>query len=293
MEPNSSTRPRQILQRFPAANTRDGEGVSIRRSIAQLGAATLDPFLMLDEFHHQASDGPVAGFPPHPHRGFETVTYMLEGSMFHEDNMGNAGEIEAGGVQWMTAGRGVIHAETPSLSSQGRLHGFQLWVNLPASKKMCAPQYREFDASALPTHSLDDIGSKAVVIAGQLTLSQNGAAVTLTGPIEQTDTHTDYADLRIAAHSRLQLNIPSSKRVLLYVYDGSVSVDNTPVEQHCLAILSDGDLLQLETEQQTSIILLAATPLNEAVVQWGPFVMNSRDEIEQAIRDFREGRLTD
>ncbi len=221
----------RVIRSAPAS---DGAGVRLRRSLGQSQGARLDPFLMLDEFSSENPDDYVAGFPDHPHRGFETVTYILDGHMLHQDHLGNRGDLKSGGVQWMTAGRGIIHSEMPQ-QDRGRMRGFQLWINLPAREKMKPAGYRDLQASDIPEVSLPG-GGLVRVIAGQL-----GETV---GPIAG-------------------------------------------------ALLStDGDLEAVAGKEGARFLLLAGKPLNEPVVQYGPFVMTTREEIEQAIRDYQNGTLT-
>jgi redox-sensitive bicupin YhaK (pirin superfamily) len=266
----------------------DGDGVRINRSAAPQGFAIYDPFLLLDEIASDDSADYIGGFPEHPHRGFETVTYMLEGSMKHRDHMGNEGHIISGGVQWMTAGRGVLHSEMP-MQEAGRLHGFQLWANLPASEKMCEPNYREFQPSEIPEVKFEK--SKAKIIAGTFPLNNKNT----TGPVKDVVTKPDYFDIHLTAGEDLLLPIGYEKRALIYVYQGKVAIDEgekiTLVQLQQLGILEEGDLVHIKTDENSRFLLLAGKPIGEPVVNWGPFVMNTREEIEQAIQDYRNGNL--
>lgn len=266
----------------------DGDGVRLRRSLGQGPAARLDPFLMLDEFQADDSSGRIGGFPPHPHRGFETVTYMLAGSMHHRDSLGNSGTIGPGGVQWMTAAGGIVHSEMPELRD-GRMRGFQLWINLPAVDKMKAPRYQDIQAERVPEYPFD--GGRARVIAGEVELEGS----TLVGPVSGVATAPTYLDLTLEPGRELTLPVEASRNAMVYVYDGAVSAGDdgfSPVSAGQAGLLSRGDEVRLRAgEEGAGLLLLAATPVKESVVQHGPFVMNTRDEIEQAIRDYQEGRF--
>ncbi len=266
----------------------DGDGVRLRRSLGQGPSARLDPFLMLDEFQADDSSGRIGGFPPHPHRGFETVTYMLEGSMQHRDSLGNSGTIGPGGVQWMTAAGGIVHSEMPELRD-GHMRGFQLWINLPAADKMKAPRYQDIQAERVPEYPFE--GGRVRVIAGEIELEGN----TLVGPVSGVATAPTYLDLNLAPGSELTLPIETDRNAMLYVYDGEVSAGDdgfSPVSAGHAGLLSRGDEVRLHAGQEgAGLLLLAATPVKESVAQHGPFVMNTREEIEQAIRDYQEGRF--
>ncbi|MFO7786720.1 MAG: pirin family protein [Halospina sp.] len=266
----------------------DGDGVQLRRSLGQGPFARLDPFLMLDEFQADDSGGRIGGFPPHPHRGFETVTYMLAGSMHHRDSLGNSGLIGPGGVQWMTAAGGIVHSEMPELRD-GRMRGFQLWINLPTADKMKVPRYQDIQAERVPEYPFD--GGRIRVIAGEVALEGN----TLLGPVSGVATAPTYLDLTLEPGRELTLPIEASRNAMLYVYDGEVSAGEdgfSPVPATHAGLLSGGDEVRLRAgEEGVGLLLLAAKPVRESVVQHGPFVMNTRDEIEQAIRDYQEGRF--
>ena len=276
---------REILSITTGRPTSDGAGVSLTRVFGGAAPERFDPFLMLDEFGSNDPDEYIAGFPPHPHRGFETITYMLEGRMRHEDHMGNAGRLESGGVQWMTAARGVIHSEMPE-QEEGLMHGFQLWLNLPAHAKLGEPGYRDFAPAEIPQLRLEN-GVRAKVIAG--TLKAEG--IEQQGVVQRPDTEPQLFDLHLPAGSTFSPQIPDGHLLLLYVYEGALQVGDQPVGKGQLVRLSEQGELQLHSETGARLMLLAGRPLREPIVQYGPFVMNSREEIEQALRDFRDGTL--
>jgi quercetin 2,3-dioxygenase len=271
--------------------TSDGAGVKLRRSLGQGQGSRLDPFLMLDEF---SSDNPgdyIAGFPSHPHRGFETVTYMLDGHMRHEDHLGNVGELKSGSVQWMTAGRGIVHSEMPQ-QDEGRMRGFQLWINLPAKEKMKPAHYRDIPAQEIPIAVLPG-GGHAKVIAGALGL--NGDPVR--GPVQGLSTDPLYIDVELPAGARFAQAIDDDHNVFVYVYEGSVKIGPAeaprPLKAQCAGFLSPGERVEIEADASGArFLLLAGRPLREPVVQYGPFVMNTVEEIEQAIVDFQSGKFT-
>ena len=274
---------REILSITTGRATSDGAGVSLTRLFGGAGIERFDPFLMLDEFGSDNPDEYIAGFPPHPHRGFETITYMLEGRMRHEDHLGNVGLLESGGVQWMTAGRGVIHSEMPQ-QEQGVMRGFQFWLNLPSRRKLDPPAYRDFTPDEVRHCTLPG-GSEAVVIAGCL----EAAGVSQVGAVERADTEPLIVDFKLTPGSQLAPKIPEGHRLLLYVFEGEVLVNDQPVGTHQLARLGDQGALRLASPTGGRVLLLAGKPLGEPIVQYGPFVMNTREEIEQALRDFRDG----
>ncbi len=283
---------RTLLRAIPSVPTSDGAGVKLRRGLGQSPLARHDPFLMLDHFSTDNADDYVAGFPSHPHRGFETVTYMIEGHMRHEDHLGHVGDLRSGGVQWMTAGRGVIHSEMPQQEA-GRMRGFQLWINLPATEKMKPAAYRDIPAAEIPLVALPG-GGVAKVVAGTLDVAGHATA----GPIQGLATAPLYVDLELPAGASVTVPVKAGHNAFLYVFEGSVEVgpaDATrTVATHHAGMLSDGDEVTLTGGPAAGrLLLLAGRPLREPVVQWGPFVMNTREEIEQAIRDYQSGRLTD
>jgi quercetin 2,3-dioxygenase len=274
--------------------TSDGAGVKLRRSLGSQRGLHVDPFLMLDEFYSDDPNDYIAGFPPHPHRGFETVTYMLDGHMRHEDHLGNRGDLGPGDVQWMTAARGIIHSEMPQ-QSEGRMRGFQLWLNLPAREKMKPAAYQDIPASRIPVVSLPKGGS-VKVIAGQVELSGGATAGPVNAGAAPHTTDPLYLDVRLPAGSDFKLPLGAGRNAFLYVYEGSAEVGEgsaaRAVPRRAAGVLSDGDALELRAGPQgAQFLLLAAKPLREPVVQYGPFVMNTREEIEQAVADYRDGRL--
>ena len=273
-------RVRPIAYRQRGLATSDGAGVRLTRVIGTSQLPALDPFLMLDEFGSDTPGDYIAGFPSHPHRGFETVTYMLDGRMRHRDNHGNEGLMTPGSVQWMTAGRGIVHSEMPEQEA-GLMRGFQLWVNLPARDKMCAPQYQEFGPERIPQVELAD-GVSAKLIAGRIG--------EVSGPVSQPATDPTYFDLTIA-HGRVFAHaLPSAHNVFAYVYEGDVAVDGASVGRGELIVFGAGDAVRIEGRAASSrLILVAGRPIGEPVARHGPFVMNTQDEIMQAVRDFQAG----
>ncbi|MEC5206461.1 redox-sensitive bicupin YhaK (pirin superfamily) [Vogesella perlucida] len=275
---------RRIERLVRGVDTADGAGVKLKRVLTQDLQRRLDPFLMLDEFRSDNPGDYIAGFPPHPHRGFETVTYMLAGRMRHRDSAGNEGLLGPGGVQWMTAGRGVIHSEMPE-QEEGLMHGFQLWINLPAARKMIPAAYQDIPAANIPLLQLAD-GITVKVIAGEYA-GQSGS-------IQQPDTEPLYLDVHLPAGQSLDVAIPAGHNAFLYLYQGSLLA---PVTQQVLAaghmaILSAaGDGVTLRSEEGARVLVLAGKPLQESIAQYGPFVMNTRAELEQAFDDYQQGRL--
>ena len=266
----------------------DGAGVKLRRSLGSRPNLRFDPFLMLDEFFSDDPDDYLAGFPSHPHRGFETVTYMLDGRMRHEDTFGHRGDLGPGDVQWMTAARGIIHSEMPQQTA-GRMRGFQLWINLPAREKMKPAAYRDIPAREIPTVALDG-GGELRVIAGTF----NQSNVTTAGPIAGLSTEPLYYDLRLPATGSAVIPIPRGHNAFLYVYDGDAVVgeDARPLPFRAAGLLTPGDDVRIEAGPRgVQLLLLAGKPIGEPVVQYGPFVMNTVQEIECAIVDYQSGRL--
>ena len=279
---------RSVIAQHIGQPASDGAGVRLNRVIGGAGIERFDPFLMLDEFGSNDPDDYIAGFPPHPHRGFETITYMLEGRMRHEDHMGNVGLLQSGGVQWMTAARGVIHSEMPE-QEQGTMRGFQIWLNLPGKDKLGEPGYRDFDAAEIPRLRTAN-GVEAKVIAGRF----DDREQQLDGIVQRPHSEPQLFDLAIPAGAELNLRLADGLRPMLYVYEGTLLVSgDEPVEviQGRLARLSEQGELRLSSSQGARVLLLAGRPLGEPIVQYGPFVMNSREEIEQALRDYRDGVL--
>ncbi|MBU6958394.1 pirin family protein [Pseudomonas sp. CVAP len=279
---------RKVLSLHTGQPASDGAGVKLTRVFGGAGVERFDPFLMLDEFGSENPDDYIAGFPPHPHRGFETVTYMLEGRMRHEDHLGNVGLLEGGGVQWMTAAKGIIHSEMPE-QEEGVMRGFQLWLNLPGKHKLDPASYRDIQPADIPRLKTAQ-GVEVVVIAG---LFDDGA-VKQVGAVQRPDTEPHYFDFHLPAGATITPKLPDGHRALLYVYDGSVELpgQTQSVGVSKLVRLSDEGELQLSSESGARVLLIAGKPLGEPIVQYGPFVMNTREEIEQALRDFRDDRLT-
>lgn len=280
---------RSLQQVIRSVPTSDGAGVRLRRSLGQTHALRLDPFLMLDEFSSENPDDYIAGFPAHPHRGFETVTYMLDGHMLHEDHLGHRGELRSGGAQWMTAGRGIIHSEMPQQES-GRLRGFQLWINLPAQEKMKPAAYRDIQPEEIPSAELG--AGVARVIAG--TLEANGRSVA--GPVQGLSTAPLFLDVHLPAGAGFSHAIAADHNAFIYPYEGAVDIAAASalrrLQSHEAGVLSKGERIEIQAGPEGArFLLLAARPLGEPIVQYGPFVMNTREEIEQAILDYQNGRL--
>jgi hypothetical protein len=266
----------------------DGAGVKLRRSLGSGRQLRFDPFLMLDEFFSDDPDDYLAGFPAHPHRGFETVTYMLDGHMRHEDSFGNRGDLGPGDVQWMTAAHGIIHSEMPQ-QTEGRMRGFQLWINLPAREKMKAAAYRDIPSREIPTVALAG-GGDVRVIAGEL--EQDGVKVP--GPIGGLSTEPMYLDLRLPPDAVATIPTPAAHNAFLYVYEGEATVgeDARALPFRAAGLLTNGsEIVARAGPRGAKMLLLAGKPIGEPVVQYGPFVMTTAAEIEQAIQDYRHGRL--
>ncbi len=283
---------RELERIIPSHATSDGAGVKLRRSLGASQGLRHDPFLMLDEFFSDDPDDYLAGFPPHPHRGFETVTYMLDGHMKHEDHLGNSGDLGPGGVQWMTAGRGIVHSEMPQQAA-GRMRGFQLWINLPARDKMKPAGYRDIPAAEIPEAPTAG-GGKVRVIAGRLEIDGRAVAGPVAPEPDTAGTAPIYADVRLTAGGRFEVSVPAGHNAFVYVYDGDASVggNEKALPRRASGLLTQGDAVRLTGGGEgAGVLLLAGRPLNEPVVQHGPFVMNTREEIEQALADYRDGRL--
>jgi redox-sensitive bicupin YhaK (pirin superfamily) len=264
--------------------TSDGAGVRMTRVIATPELDHYDPFLLLDEFRSDDPGDYIAGFPDHPHRGFETVTYMLAGAMEHADNQGNAGLLGPGSVQWMTAGRGIVHSEMPR-QDDGLMWGFQLWVNLPASEKMTRPRYQDIPADDIPSVGIANGGSVRV-IAGQFG--------DVRGPVDAVATEPLYLDVRLEAGGSVEIPVAESHNAFLYVYGGDLEVsadDRHRVARGEIALLGDGAVVAVETRDSAEFLLIAGRPINEPVARYGPFVMNTEDELRQAFADYQAGRF--
>lgn len=288
-DPDQS-RARRISRVITGQPATDGAGVELVRMIGQPELPMHDPFLLLDAFGSDRPDDYIAGFPPHPHRGFETVTYLLAGRMRHSDSAGHEGVIEPGGVQWMTAGRGIVHAEMPE-QEDGLLQGFQLWINLPAAHKLDRPAYQEYAAHQIPVENRAD-GTRIAVICG--TTSQG-----TTGPVVQPLTEPRYFDITINAGTGFDESLPADHNAFIYLVSGQIelaaqSVDRVRLQRSDLGVLTHGDRLQLAAGVNGArLLLVAGKPLQEPVARAGPFVMTTRAEIQQAMQDYAEGRLAD
>ncbi|HEY4339984.1 MAG TPA: pirin family protein [Steroidobacteraceae bacterium] len=277
---------RGVVKQVRGMPTSDGAGVKLTRVIGQPALQDLDPFLMLDEFGTDNPGDYIAGFPAHPHRGFETVTYMLDGRMRHKDNHGHEGVLVPGAVQWMTAGRGIVHSEMPE-QQEGRMRGFQLWLNLPAAAKMMPPAYQEFGPERIP--SVRPVpGVQVKVIAGTV-----GAVI---GPVIQPATDPTYLDIELQADTSFVHALPQGHSAFVYVFEGEllVGTGRTAVRlpQHTLAVLGEGAQVSLQTATTAArAILVAGRPLREPVARYGPFVMNTQEQVRQAYADYQSGRF--
>ena len=276
---------RRVVRTVRGQPTSDGAGVKLTRVIGQRELDTLDPFLMLDEFRSDSASDYIGGFPNHPHRGFETVTYMLAGRMRHGDNQGNSGLLTAGSVQWMTAGRGIVHSEMPE-QEEGLMQGFQLWVNLPAKDKMNAPRYQDIAPERIPEVQLS-AGVKARVLVGE----QGGVR----GPVEDIATEPLYLDLHLDAGASAEIDVPATHNAFVYVYEGVGKVGagaSAELQRGDLGVTTLGGKVRVAAPQAaTRLIFVAGRPLNEPVAKYGPFVMNTQAQIVEAVEDFRSGRF--
>lgn len=288
---SSAMTSRVVVRQLPGMATADGDGVKLTRIIGTPHLEMLDPFLMLDCFESDDANDYIGGFPTHPHRGFETVTYLLNGRMRHKDNAGNEGVIEPGGVQWMTAGRGILHSEMPE-QQEGLLKGFQLWVNLPAKAKMSEPSYQEFLPESTPLERREN-GTKIRVIAGKT----NEGTV---GPVVNTHTSPTYMDISLPANTAFEQDLISDHNAFIYVIEGDVQVQGSDalgtatnkVAAKNLAVLSKGANVKINSNREGArFLLIAGQPLNEPIARMGPFVMNTQAEIRQAVNDFHNGKF--
>ncbi|MDF2152929.1 pirin family protein [Vibrio sp. CAU 1672] len=275
---------RDIRQIIPARATSDGDGVKIRR-IAGFNHAGFSPFLMIDELKSDQAADYIGGFPPHPHRGIETLTYMLQGHFQHRDHMGNVGELRSGGAQWMAAGRGVIHSEMP-IMQDGELHGFQIWINQPAKLKMAPARYHDFQPETI-TEQHDERAGLLRVLAGQI--SSDGEV--FNGPLNETGVPVTVADWHARPDANVSFQTPEQYNMMFYVYRGAITVGERAVQQGELALLSHGNLLRLRANEESGVLVFLGQPIEEPVVHYGPFVMNSPEEIEQAIQDYNAGEF--
>lgn len=272
---------RPLNQTVSAFEISEGAGVTVHRSIGTPGLRHLDPFLMLDHFGSHNPDEYIAGFPEHPHRGFITLTYMLDGHMEHRDSLGHRGDLKAGGMQWMKAASGVVHSEMPKQTA-GLMRGFQLWINLPAAEKMSAPAYRDFSADAIPVHHTPD--EQVRVLAGEYGGRQ--------GALSAWHDSLCYLDVTLAAHASFAHVLPAAHTAFLYVFEGEARVAGQLLPVHTLGVLGEGDEVRVQAAGEGArFILVAGRAIGEPIVQYGPFVMNTREEIEQAFADYRAGHL--
>lgn len=272
---------RPVAQLIKAQAVREGAGVTVHRTIGTPALRNFDPFLMLDHFGSDDPNQYIAGFPDHPHRGFITLTYMLDGHMEHCDSMGNQGDLRSGAAQWMRAASGVIHSEMPQ-QTEGLMRGFQLWINLPAAQKMSDPAYQEFAPERIP--EVKEPGRRVRVVSGEY--------AGMVGPVDDPLTNVQYLDVTLDAGAQFTRTLANELRAMTYVFEGSAQTGTSELPRHSLAILGDGDEFSITAGPQGArFILVAGRPLGEPIVQYGPFVMNTRDEIEQALDDFRSGRL--
>ncbi|MES9939377.1 MAG: pirin family protein [Candidatus Thiodiazotropha sp. 6PLUC2] len=273
---------RSVQQTLAGQETADGAGVRLTRLIGGGQLPQLDPFLLLDDFRSDNPDDYIGGFPPHPHRGFETVSYLLAGKLEHRDNAGHTGILQAGGVQWMTAGRGVIHSEMPQ-QQDGLLAGFQLWVNLPAKHKMTEPRYQEFEQEMIPQEQRSD-GVKIIVVAGETSQHTRGAVTELMTPAL-------FFDISLDAGAKFIEPVEEHFNAFIYLLQGSIDIGNSPLKGRTLAVLGKGESIEITADEPSRLILVAGQPLDEPIVRGGPFVMSSEDELKQAFKDYQEGRF--
>ena len=259
----------------------EGAGVLLRRSVSPRPSNEHDPFLLFDHFaFNNPLEGPIRGFPMHPHRGIETVTYMLDGSVNHRDSLGNSGTIGAGDVQWMTSGRGILHEEMPHRGQNGNIYGFQLWVNLPAAQKMDQPRYQEVNAATIPVIEKDGVTIRLVA----------GDVDGVRGPVTEIAASPLYMDVKLAPGSKFIYPVPSGHTVLAYVFEGTGEFSGEVVESVGMVVFNDdGDQIEVKSESGVQFMLIAGAPFKEPIVPYGPFVMNTVEEIQQAITDLRNG----
>lgn len=273
---------RKLLSIHKGMPTSDGAGVKLTRIIGSNSLSMLDPFLLLDCFESDNPDDYIAGFPTHPHRGFETVTYLLNGQMRHRDSKGNEGVIEAGGVQWMTAGKGILHSEMPE-QTHGLLKGFQLWVNLPSSAKMMEPSYQEFSAQQVPLEK-SEMGDQVRVIAGS---TDQGTV----GPVINPFSDPVYMDVKLLTQHSFTQQLVADHGAFIYVISGQINIAGEQLSANELGILSEGEKVLVKGHTDSQFLLIAAKQMKEPVARYGPFVMNTQQEIEQAFADYRQGEF--
>ncbi|MCG9553269.1 pirin family protein [Vibrio sp. Isolate31] len=270
--------------------TSDGDGVKIQR-LAGFNNTRFSPFLMIDELKSDESKDYVGGFPPHPHRGIETLTYMLQGHFQHKDHMGNVGELRSGGAQWMAAGRGVIHSEMPMME-EGALHGFQIWINQPATHKMQPAQYHDFQSESIAEHQSEQSGLLRVIAGGfelRNHTDDDSEALRTQGPLQKTGVPLSVADWRSHSGQKVTLGTNVNQNAMTYVYRGSIKIGDKVINQGQLALLTKADFLSLGSLEDSGVLIFSGEPINEPVVHYGPFVMNSMEEIEQTIQDYNNG----
>ncbi len=273
---------REVEQVIQSTATTDGAGVRLNRSVGGPQLPELDPFLLLDEFNTEDGADYIAGFPDHPHRGFETVTYMIEGRMRHEDSTGSVGTLRSGGVQWMTAGRGIIHSEMPE-QEDGLLQGFQLWVNLPARDKMCAPRYQNIEPDEVPEVTTEG-GARVRVVAGE--------TAGVKGPVSEVAVEPTYLDIVLPEGASLEQPVPADQNCFCYVFIGEAEIGGTHVPEGHLAVLGKGDAVALRAgKREGRLLLVAGRPIGEPIARYGPFVMNTKEEIYQAFQDYQSGNF--
>jgi len=272
---------RTISQLIRAMPVSEGAGVTVHRTIGTPALRHLDPFLMLDHFGSDDPDEYIAGFPDHPHRGFTTFTYMLDGHMLHQDSMGNRGDLRPGAAQWMKAASGIIHSEMPQ-QTNGLMRGFQLWINLPAKDKMSDPAYQEFSPERIPEVQQD--GARVKLLMGEF----GGQS----GPIKDEQTQVQYLDVRLEAGHSFAHVLNPEHTAFVYVFEGDAMLAGQALPQHSLAVLGPGDQVEVAAGSAGArFILVSGKPVKEPIVQYGPFVMNTREEIDQAMRDYRDNAL--
>ena len=277
---------RRVIETIPARRASDGDGVKIKRIVGRHGMIDLDPFLLLDEIKSDESKDYIGGFPPHPHRGFETITYMRNGSFRHNDHLSNEGVITSGGAQWMTAGSGIIHSEMPE-QDEGSLHGFQIWLNLPARDKMQKASYQNIQTEYIPNIVLHG-GITIRLLAGDLLLDGQ----IYQGPIRGQATKPVYGDITLPEAKEVTLPLDKAYSGYIYLYQGAISIENEKISAQSLIRLGKGDQVMVSANSNARFLLLAGIPINEPIANYGPFVMNTREEIDRAIQEYQDGTLT-
>jgi redox-sensitive bicupin YhaK (pirin superfamily) len=290
-DPSTPFHGRSVEQQVIGQATRDGDGVKLTRVLTQAHQRRLDPFLMLDNFGSDDPNDYGGGFPDHPHRGFETITYMIAGRMRHRDSAGHEGLLQNGGVQWMTAGRGVVHSEMPE-QEEGVMEGFQLWLNLPSHQKLCPPGYQDIQSDNIPELDLPS-GVKVRIISGEVC----GVRGAVCRPADLFPTQTLYLDIHFTKNTTFQQTLNPEHNAFIFVYRGNVKVvsehQETSVDLHRMAILhNEGNGVEISASSGSQLLLISGNPLNEPIAQYGPFVMNTREELMQAVDDFKAGLFT-